>query len=456
MKLVPLRLRLTIAFAAGMAIVLAALGAFLHLRLGAELLDSIDMGLRSRAQVIEAGINGREIGLVDQSGNLIDPDEAYAQILDPALASPIVESSAGVSAGPLVPSDVLTTIHTATFLDRRVSGLEDPARLLIVPVHAGARPLDVVVGATLSDRHEALDRLLVLFAIGGPIALATTSLAGWWLAGAALRPVERMRAEAAAISASEPDRRLPVPTTGDELSRLATTLNAMLGRLEESLTHERRFVDDASHELRTPLTLLKGELDLALSRPRTPAELQRTLGRASEETNRLARLAEDLLVLSRAAGGRVPVVRAEVGLRDVVESACEPYRGGAHEAGVDLRVDAPDELVLLDPVRIRQALENLVENGLRHAGAGGFVSVSASRNENFIRIRVEDSGAGFPPHVLDHAFEPFTRGPNEDGHRKGAGLGLAIVRAVAEAHGGSARIENAVERGACVELVLRT
>ncbi len=450
------RLRLTISFAAGMALVLMALGAFLYLRLGTELLQSIDMGLRSRAQVIEAGIGSKGIEFAAQSGNLIDPDEAFAQILDPARPSPILDSSPGVASGTLVPVNVLASIHSAAFLDRRAAGLEDPARLLIVPVRQGARTLDVVVGATLSDRHEALDRLLVLFAIGGPVALASSSLAGWWLAGAALRPVERMRAEAAAISASEPDRRLPVPATGDELSRLATTLNAMLGRLEESLTHERRFVDDASHELRTPLTLLKGELDLALSRPRTPAELQTILGRASEETNRLAHLAEDLLVLSRAAGGRVPVVRAEVGLRDVVESACAPYRARAQKTDVDLRVDGPDLLVLLDPVRLRQALENLVENGLRHAGAGGFVSVSASRKDSIVRIRVEDSGGGFPPDILDHAFEPFTRGPNEDNHRSGAGLGLAIVRAVAEAHDGSARIENAVGGGACVELVLRT
>src|SRR5439155_1173537 len=136
--------------------------------------------------------------------------------------------------------------------------------------------------------------------------------AGWIVIGSALGPVERMRQEAAAISASEPERRLPVPSSGDELARLGTTLNAMLDRLQDALERERRFVDDASHELRTPLSILKMELDLALARARTPEELESALTNAAEETDRLVRLAQDLLVLARLEGGRVLVHRAEV------------------------------------------------------------------------------------------------------------------------------------------------
>ncbi|MDX6596015.1 MAG: hypothetical protein QOI72_1397, partial [Solirubrobacterales bacterium] len=263
----PIRLRLALAFAVGMAVVLACLGAFLYVRLGAQLLASIDLGLRSRAQIVQAGV--ADGSFTDQPNGLSDPDEAFAQVLDPSGA--ILESSPEVADAPLVgPADLRSDPHLRqpTFVNRAVPGLEDPARLLVVPVDGGRF---VVVGATLSDRREALDQLLALFAIGGPVALLLMSVAGWALAGAALRPVERMRQEAGAISASEPERRLPVAAADDELRRLAVTLNAMLDRLQHSLARERRFVDDASHELRTPLAILKGELDLALSRERSPA-----------------------------------------------------------------------------------------------------------------------------------------------------------------------------------------
>ncbi len=449
---IPLRLRLTVAFACGMALVLVSLGAFLYLRLGRELLRSVDMGLRSRAQVIVAGIGKRHVGFTGQSGTLIDPDEAFAQILDPRGPSAIVESSAAFADVPLVPPSLLSSVHGATFLDRPVRGIDAQARLLVVPAEGDAHRLYVVVGATLSDRLEALDRLLALFAIGGPVALILTSGAGWLLAGAALRPVERLRAEAAAISGSEPDRRLAVPATGDELERLATTLNAMLDRLEEALGRERRFVDDASHELRTPLSVLKAELDLTLARARTPDELERALRRASGETDRLARLAEDLLVLSRAEGGRLPVHRIAVSLSAVVRQACRGQQHRADEAGVRLSVDVADGQVRLDPVRLRQAIENLVDNALRYAGGGGEVRVAARHEGDVVHLSVADSGPGFPEGFLDRAFEPFARGDGSSG----AGLGLAIVRTVAEAHGGSARAGNRPEGGALVELVLHT
>jgi two-component system, OmpR family, sensor kinase len=448
---VPLRLRLTLAFAVAMAVVLSALGTFLYVRLGAELLRSIDMGLRPRAEVIAAGLgqNGGD-GFTEPANDLIDPDEAFAQVLDPASSTAIVDSSPGVAGNSLVPVTQLRTIHEPTFLSRREPGLDDAARLLVVPV--GGR--FVVVGAILSDRQEALDRLLVLFAIGGPVALILTAAAGWMLAGAALRPVERMRREAAAISASGPERRLPVPDTGDELARLATTLNEMLERLQESLGRERRFVDDAAHELRTPLGVLKAELDLSLSRERSPQEMEETIRHASEEANRLARLAQDLLVLSRSRGGQIPVHREEIDLREVLEDACRDQRERARAAGVELIVRAPEDRVRLDRARLRQAVENLVDNSLRHVLPGGTIEIAADVDGTCISVSVRDSGPGFPPAFLARAFEPFARGEAAASDPDGAGLGLAIVRAVAEAHGGSAVAENPSEGGAMVTLLL--
>jgi signal transduction histidine kinase len=441
----PIRRRLALTFAAGMAVVLASLGVFLYVRLGDELLASIDLGLRSRAQVIEAGVG--DGAFAGGPPALSDPDEAFSQVLGPS--GEILESSPEVAGAPLVGPAELHQ-RGPVFVNRTAAGLEDPARLLIVPI-AGGR--SVIVGATLSDRTEALDQLVAIFAIGGSAALLILSFAGWAVAGAALRPVERMRREAGAISASDPERRLPVTRANDELRRLAETVNEMLDRLQDSLARERRFVDDASHELRTPLTILKGELDLALSRDRSPAELELALRRASAETNRLAALAQDLLVLARTDGGHLPVAREAVALSHLVEATVAGRRTRAREACVDVEVCVPDEIVHIDPVRVRQALENLLDNALRHAPPSSTIRIAAAREDGTVRISVEDSGPGFAPGTTDRAFEPFTRIRDGDG---GAGLGLAIVGAVAASHGGSARAENVPGGGASVTVTLRT
>jgi signal transduction histidine kinase len=257
--------------------------------------------------------------------------------------------------------------------------------------------------------------------------------------------------EAAAISASEPDRRLPVPAAEDELARLARTLNEMLARLQEALARERRFVDDASHELRTPLGILKGELELALTRSRTAEELEAAIRRASSEADRLARLAEDLLVLARSEGGTLPVHRERVALATVVGDACDGRRALADERGVSIVVEAGEASAHLDPVRLRQAVENLVDNAIRHSPQGSDVHVTAGREDGRAWVRVEDEGPGFTPEMLKVAFEPFAGGTAD-----GAGLGLAIVRTVAGSHGGDAVAENRPGGGASVTITLRT
>jgi signal transduction histidine kinase len=449
---VGVRTRLTAAFAVGMAAVLVALGAFLYFRLGAALLDSVDAGLRSRAQDVAAIVTQGGTEIPDTSATLIDPDESVTQVLDPAAENPVLYGSAAVTMAPLVTSRQLRSVRGPTFLEALAPGLEDELRVLVVPVDAPAGQRYVLVGATLSDRQEALSRLFGLFAIGGAVALVITSAAGWFLAGAALRPVERMRAEASAISALEPDRRLPVPETQDELARLALTLNRMLDRLQEAMARERRFVNDASHELRTPLGVLKAELDLALSRARTPDELEAALRRASGETDRLAALADDLLVLARAEGGRLLVRRADASLAVIVDEACRARARSAAAAGVTVRVDVPQAPVRIDAVRCRQAIENLLDNAIRHSPPGGEVRIRSEQADHELRIVVDDDGPGFPPAFLDRAFEPFAR---EDRDSDGAGLGLAIARAVAEGHGGGATAGNLPGGGAQVVLTLR-
>lgn len=450
---IPLRLRLTLVFGVGMAIVLLGLGTYGYLRVGADLQASVDAGLRSRAQVLaDAATKGRAQDVVGAKGKLIDPDEAFAQILD--MSGQIVEASSAVSNAPLLSALEVSLVADATFITRQLVPQDDPVRLLAVAVDGPARRV-VVVGATLGDVVEAMQRLLLVMGTIGPLALVITAVAGWLLAGAALRPVEQMRREAAAVSASEPNRRLPVPRTGDELARLATTLNSMLDRLQEALERERRFVDDASHELRTPLATLRGEIDLALTRRRDAPELEASLRSAQEDVAHLQRLADDLLVMARIRGGRISVHRVETSLALLTTRSARAVQRQATAAGVTIDVDASDEAVEVDPERIEQALRNLLENAIRQTRRAGVVCVSARRLDGFARFVVADSGPGFPQDLLASAFEPFTRGDLETAGPTGAGLGLSIVRAIAEAHGGSASVENTPD-GARVTIDIRT
>jgi two-component system, OmpR family, sensor kinase len=253
-----------------MAVLLIALGLFLHLRLESQLDDAIDQGLLTRADEVAARIGESSIGprtgdLDASPSSVSEDDESFVQVLTPD--GRVVESTGQLDGAAAVGASTLATAADGPAFVELASlpGLEDPFRALAAPVeNREGSPLIAVVGASLDDRDEALSNLTALLLVGGPISLLLASLAGYAAIGAALRPVEAMRVGADAISAGDPAQRLPAGSADDELSRLAETLNAMLARLQAGLERERRFVDDASHELRTPLALHKTELEIAL------------------------------------------------------------------------------------------------------------------------------------------------------------------------------------------------
>jgi signal transduction histidine kinase len=299
-------------------------------------------------------------------------------------------------------------------------------------------------------RSESLEDLLQLLLLSGPVALALASFAAYWVAAAALRPVEAMRARAATISAAEPDERLPVPPTHDEVARLGATLNEMLQRLGEALEHERAFVADASHELRTPLAILRTELDLALAEGRSPEELRSALASAAEETDRLTQLAEDLLTTAQTERGELPLRLEPIELREVLEGVGRRFSRRAEEEGRKIAVNGPPLEIRADRLRIDQAVGSVVDNALRYGAGEISISLAAARDDP-VEIRVRDHGPGFPPDFLARAFDRFSRASRSDG---GSGLGLAIVRTVARAHGGEASAANAEDGGAEVRLTL--
>lgn len=438
---VPTRLRLTLAFAAGMAVVLVAMGLFLYLRLGAALTQTIDQSLRGRADDVATMVRASGFRLPEAGGNrLVEQEENIAQVL--GRDGTILDSTPGVGDHRLLTYPELARATRATIMVDRppVWGADEPLRLLATPVRAPGGLVVVAVGASVEERMEALAGLRTQLLLGGPIALLLTSLLGYRLAAAALQPVESMRREAEAVSAAEPGRRLPLPPADDEIARLGTTLNTMLGRLETALARERRFVSDASHELRTPLAALRTELELALRRKRPPEELEAALQSAAEETERLCRLAEDLLVLARADDQGLPIRRELLPAAEVLAAVRDRYAHQAAEAGRPLRIRADDRLELhVDRLRAEQALGNLVENALRHGR--GRVLLLARPRDGRVELHVHDQGSGFPPEFIDRAFDRFTRSdPARQG--PGAGLGLAIVDVIARAHGGAAHVAN--------------
>jgi len=310
----------------------------------------------------------------------------------------------------------------------------------------------VVVGSSIEENQEALASLALLLSIGGAIALALASLAGYGVAAAALRPVEAMRGKAAAISESAPGERLPVPAARDEVARLGATLNAMLDRLEGALARERTFVADASHELRTPLAILKTELELALARGRTPEELQGALASAAEETDRLGRLAEDLLIIGRSDQGELAITTAVVDPADLLADVQRRFDALVRRAGRSVTADGTTRVqIAADRPRLEQALGNLLENALHHGE--GMIRLSVLRCEGHVELHVRDEGPGFPDEFIAEAFERFTR---TDRARPlgGSGLGLAIVQAIARAHGGEAHAANSPGGGADVWIEL--
>src|SRR5919204_1225098 len=417
--------------ALAMGLVLAATGWFLYARLESHLQAALDTSLQVRADDLAALV--REGGSLAPSGRgLIEPGESFAQLL--SRDGRVLDATRPLGSAPLLDP---AAIQKPTYENRpSVPGLNESARLLATPVPRGV----LIVGATRQNNVETLASFRDELLIAGPIALLLASLAGYFLAGLSLRPVEAMRRRAAAISAENPGDRLPVPPTRDELERLGSTLNEMLGRLEEGLQRERDFVADAGHELRTPLALLRTELELALRHARSGEELREAVRRSSAEVDRLTMLAEDLLLIARSHRGSLPLRLETVDAAELLASVASRFAWRAQEGSRAIRIAPQDGLrVHGDRLRLEQALGNLVDNALRHGS--GDVELRAVAAGDHVELRVTDHGGGFPSEFLGHAFERFARA-DQVRTRGGSGLGLAIVRVIAEAHGGSAHVQN--------------
>lgn len=323
-------------------------------------------------------------------------------------------------------------------------------RLLTLPVMNEGRLAQIVqVGIGLERTDAALSRYLQTLVVLIPLGVGLAAVGGAVIARVALAPVDEMSMTARRITGEDLSERLPRRAADDELDHLAETLNAMLERLDDAFAQMRRFTADAAHELRTPLTALKGGIEVALRSTRSADEYRDVLVSSLEEVDRLIRLAEDLLLYSRSTAG-LEVPRLPVDLEPIVLEVLDVGTRLAHPKSVIVKVGtmAPAG-VLGEPLALRRALLNIVENAIKYAPEGGQVEVSLTRDDRAAIVNVDDTGPGVAPAEVDKIFQPFVRlDAARDRETGGAGLGLAITQAIVAAHGGTLGVDRAPIGGA--------
>jgi signal transduction histidine kinase len=445
----PIRLRLAAAFAAVAAALFALGGWAFASGLSSAQLSTIDSQLTVQlAQAARYLPPGGATGASAQA----PPGDYVIQVIDPG--GHVRGASPDAETVPLVTADQLGQARQGR-ISVTTTADEEGLRIAAAPL-VGHPGWVAVAGESLETYESTQSQVVRELAVGGVGFVAVAGLGAYGLARAALSPVERLRRQVAAISERGEASGVEKPATRDEIAALADTMNELLGRLQGALARQRAFTADASHELRNPLAVLRGELELAARPGRTREELAAAVRNAASEAERLTRLTDDLLLLARTDEDQLSPRRGPTDIRRLLASSAELAASRLAAAGVTCRVDVQPGLYAdLDADRIRQAIDNLVDNALRFAPGGSVIVLAARADGTDLDIEVRDDGPGFPVGFLPHAFERFRR-PDSGRSRGdgGAGLGLAIVRAIVAAHGGTATADNRTDGGAVIRLHL--
>jgi heavy metal sensor kinase len=458
-----IRWRLTLWYGAVLAAVLAAFGAAVYLIMRHHLVARIDAELEEELQEVVddvessadwPSLSGRWARRFARRGGYqfqVGPPRGEAL----ARGDRLGPTGLGV---PAIPASLRHLDFESAPLGARDVDLGPAGRWRVAArlVPGADGPLVAQVAASLAPVDQELATLLAVLLLAGPLALAGALGGGYLLARKALAPVDRMAAAAGQITAHRLDRRLDVANPDDELGRLAATLNGMIARLERSFDEVRRFTADAAHELRTPLAVMRGVAEYALRAPRDPEQHRRAQEDQLEEIDRLTRLVEGLLFLSRSDAGHAASAFRMVRLEAVVREVAEGLQPLAAEKGVTLVVDGlTTPAVLGDEDQLRRLLFNVTDNAIKYTPAGGSVTIRGESREGEARVVVADTGVGIPPEHLPRVFDRFYRvDPARGGEAEGTGLGLSISRAIAEGHGGTIDIESTPGRGTRVTLRL--
>jgi signal transduction histidine kinase len=465
-----IRRRLTFWYTVALGVTVVAFGTLLYLERRSSSLRELDQRLLLEADLADRWLSesynvlGR---IVTTAGSRPALDPGISAYLDAVRDYLVVADTSGQV---LALSDVARELggddlqRLTGVLDslrvRKRSGNVDlgppigRVRYLAVRVdRAGPEVGGVLVATSVGQVAFGPSALLQSMLLVAPIILAGAAVVGYWLAGTSLRPVEGIMDEVEAISDGRSlHRRLAVPISGDEMARLALTVNGMLARLEKSFDSLHRFTADASHELKTPLMVLRAGVERALVHPGVPAEILQSLDETLAQINQMSEMVENLLTLARADEGRAPLAVEECDLREVIGDVAETAGMLGESAGISVTSEIPAMPLPLavDRHRIREMLLNLVTNAIKYTPQGGTVALTLAQEDGSVALTVADSGIGIAPGDLPHIFDRFWRADparSRTGDRPGTGLGLAITKWIAEAHGGSITVQSRPGRG---------
>jgi heavy metal sensor kinase len=388
--------------------------------------------------------------------DLVFPNR-YVEVTDSS-GNPLAASANFSQNGLPIPAAGLTEARQLTFSFVSLNGL----RVAVVPLTRNRELGFAAVAEPLSVIDEGLHRLRRDFLAGVPLVLLLASVGGYFLARKSLSPIASMNQQTQLITAQRLSLRLDVSNPRDELGALATTINELLTRLETSFKEQQRFIADASHELRTPLAVLRGETEVALSKPRTVDEYQESLSLIKDEAERLSRIVEDLFILARQPiDAPAALTKESLSLSEVVRDCTRAAQVLAVRKGVRLKTDQNDSQTIVlngDDELLKRMMLNLLDNAVKYTPEGGEISVELARRNGHARIVVRDTGIGIAEPEQLHVFDRFYRVDNARSRALGgAGLGLSIVRWIVEAHGGNIGLESAPGKGSkfIVELPLK-
>jgi len=468
-----LRFKLTLWYVLILGILLISFSSFLYLTLSRSLYRDVDHKLRSLAELIasestsplskfgfgnidqalEATMNLKPIGkfiqVLDESGRIGRTSENLKSVQLPISLNALRNGSKG-----------LVTYETNHSLGNT------PLRIITYPVKENNQVTKMIqVASSLEDVEDALNTLLIILIVTVPSILMIASLGGQFLANKALKPVDRVTQTARMITSQNLNQRIQTLKVKDEISRLIDTFNEMISRLDQSFRQIKQFTTDASHELKTPLTILKGEVEVALRKKRPLHEYEQILESNLEEIDRMSKIVEDLLLLSKADIGEIRLNREDIHLTRFISGLTEQMKILAHPKNIRIEIsNHQNEIhVFGDTLRMRELFINLIENGIKYTEAGGSILITLTKETDdsvnpmtpkekkavtFAKIIVADTGIGIAKEDQDKIFNRFFRVDKARSREQGgSGLGLSICKWIVEAHQGEITVESEPGKG---------
>lgn len=474
MRFSSLRFKLTLWYVLILGILLVSFSSLLYFTLSKSLHRDVDNKLRSLAELIasesasplskfgfgnldrtlETSMNlkpmGKFIQVLDESGNIGRKSDNLRNVQLPISLMALKNASRGA----------------ITFETNHSFG-NAPLRIITFPVLENNHVARIVqVASSLEDVEDALNTLLIILVIAVPLALLVASLGGQFLANKALRPVDRIAQTARMITSQNLNQRIEPSKVKDEISRLIETFNEMISRLDQSFRQIKQFSTDASHELKTPLTILKGEVEVALRKERSPDEYVQILKSNLEEVNRMSQIVEDLLLLSKADSGEIRLNREDINLTEILNEVVGQMRMMAQSKNLRLETSNHHEEIHMfgDPLQIRELFLNLIENGIKYTEEGGSIRIGLTRETHlhdgnqsgwakgdqaeFAKVIISDTGIGIAKEDQERIFDRFFRVDKARSREEGgSGLGLSICKWIVEAHKGEIKVESNLGKG---------